>query len=440
MTITTQNYQEVAKSINWAAVPESLLKTHRELIPDASHGDWAAYKSTPDVKRVIDKYFGYLTTIAERQGNAAIVQAPKRNPSPPQLPSVLPPEAYVKKPKAVKAKAQPAAKPAPKPKKAVAVKEEASHGKPVEHIANTVQFVKRYVSLNGKTKSAEDLSRLLHGVQKAILERRITKTSLWAKEIDHMQTSLRQAISQMDAVGNIKVEIKPALLKIYHGIAQSESAMPSVRLLKQYIGLTGKKGVKEKSRKLRDAMWKAVDSGKITDGDPYEAQLDKAYSSLCTFIDGRETSLDLHPYELNGLAGITGHAVTGRGTVELSGLQGASSSLFSSKKHQIELAIAFSKTLLKVLKPKLFAEMVAAHIKDDAASKSYCMSNDYCDANQVMVDAFRVVFNRKANVGMANNPNVQRDMKMIKAAWTLAKTNDFYAHPGKKKRKSVSGK
>src|SRR5207244_2837416 len=47
----------------------------------------------------------------------------------------------------------------------------------VERIPEELRFIKRYINLNGKIKTKDDILRFINSLQKAILEKRIRKTS-----------------------------------------------------------------------------------------------------------------------------------------------------------------------------------------------------------------------------------------------------------------------
>jgi hypothetical protein len=53
-----------------------------------------------------------------------------------------------------------------------------------------VQFIRRYTLMDGKVKTQAQVLTLIHSLQKAILERRIRKTSPYAAEIKTMQEQL----------------------------------------------------------------------------------------------------------------------------------------------------------------------------------------------------------------------------------------------------------
>lgn len=80
------------------------------------------------------------------------------------------------------------------------------------------------------------------------------------------------------------------------------------------------------------------------------------------------------------------------------------------------LAASFYSALADTLGPVLFTSMRKrnrAHV--DAGRTGFCASHDFCDANQVMLDAFAYVMQRDADTASDD------DMRLMNEAWTLAK-------------------
>ena len=55
------------------------------------------------------------------------------------------------------------------------------------------------------------------------------------------------------------------------------------------------------------------------------------------------------------------------------------------------------------------------------ADTRICHSHDYCDANQVMLDAMALI-----NLGELDTQDEQQ-MTLINSAWSIAKQNEFFA-------------
>jgi len=170
---------------------------------------------------------------------------------------------------------------------------------PVEKVSLEVLFIKRYVGLHGKTKDKSQILNLLSSLQKAIIEKRIRKTSVYAKEIENIQEQLIKCYNQM---GNtIKVTLDEDILNSYSTIAQSQKTMLSVTYIKQYISIHGKKDVKEKAKSLLSRIKKAVESGKIPETCPYWNEIQEIKSSLESYLGNKSKVPVITENTLNGI-------------------------------------------------------------------------------------------------------------------------------------------
>lgn len=85
-----------------------------------------------------------------------------------------------------------------------------------------------------------------------------------------------------------------------------------------------------------------------------------------------------------------------------------------------DLSEEFAKELKIELGDNAFNEMVQKHIDGEYAKKDVCVTHDYCDGNQVMLDAYEKCYKREFN--MQNDD----DMQLWNGAWEFAKRNNFY--------------
>jgi hypothetical protein len=278
--LNTTNYFQKISNIDWETVPEALAKGHR-LVEGASQENWSPYRTNENIKRVVDAYFKKL--------DEYITQ----NPVKPTAEKKAPVKTATSKP--VKKVSTPVKKAAP----VITYKTDN-----VEHLDTDVQFIKRYAAMHGKVKSQAQILTLIHSLQKAILERRIRKTSTYAKEIETMQQQLISCYEQMGEMAEIKIDSKN--LKRYLEIAHSQAGMLSISLLKAYVSLNGKRDIKDKAERLFYRIKKAVEQGKITKSDKYATKLDDAFQTLKTYIDGDSKILNINKAQLNGLMGIVG--------------------------------------------------------------------------------------------------------------------------------------
>ena len=296
--LTTKNYFSEIKDIDWASMPEALSKGHN-LVVGSSQNNWSAYNTNENIKRVVDAYFSKLGDYLKKNAPAKAAKA-------------LPEKAIKTSSKpAPKPQEKPANKPKPQPKPSDEDEDEDDQeATPIERIDTDVQFIKRYASMHGKVKTQAQVLNLLSGLQKAILERKIRKDSPYAKEVNLMQEQLIKAYEKMGDMAEIKIDAKN--LKRYLEIAGSQENMLSIILLKAYVSLNGKKGMKERAEKLIERMTKAVQKGKIHKNDKYAKRLNDAFESLKNFVAGNADTLKIRRTELNGLMGIVGDDLFGQ--------------------------------------------------------------------------------------------------------------------------------
>lgn len=338
--INTKNYFSQAQNIDWSSMPEALAKGHK-LVEGSAQGNWAAYNSNENIKRVVEAYFQKLSDYLEK--NPASVKQEKRAPSKSKPETKSSPAAQPKAKKknyaGLKVEIRPFSKSSSKfivwdvvtdqkfaNEKFDSVEDaeafieenemelvrtvtneeepEETEADLVERIDTDVQFIKRYANMHGKVKTQAQILNLLSGLQRAILERRIRKDSPFAKEIGLMQDQLIKAYEKMGDMAEIKIDAKN--LKRYLEIANSQESMLSIALLKAYVGLNGKVGIKEKAERLMNRMKKAVTGGKISRNDKYAKKLNDAYENLKSFVEGGASTLSIAKAELNGLLGIVG--------------------------------------------------------------------------------------------------------------------------------------
>jgi hypothetical protein len=170
---------------------------------------------------------------------------------------------------------------------------------PVEKVGLEVSFIKRYVGLHNKTKDKAQILNLLNSLQKAIIEKRIRRTSVYAKEIENIQEQLITCYNQM---GNtIKITMDEDTLDKYNAIAQSQKTMLSVTYIKQYISIHGKKDVKEKAKSLLSRIEKAIQTGKIPETCPYWNEIQEIKSSLESYLGNKSKTPTISENTLNGI-------------------------------------------------------------------------------------------------------------------------------------------
>lgn len=201
--------------------------------------------------------------------------------------------------------------------------------KPVERVGEEVKLIKRYAIMEGKEKTVEQLLNFLSAVQKAIVEKRIRKTSPFRKEIEYIQTNLVKLTNALRKIPNpakrvAEIKINPGVLKNFQEIGGSERVRLSVNYLKRYIGIQGKNLTKEKAQRLFDTLTRAVKAKKIFADDPFAERLQAVYKSLVNFLKvaKKNDTLEIHSEVLNGLnAALDGCSCDEKKKNELDGIE-----------------------------------------------------------------------------------------------------------------------
>ncbi|RYZ27612.1 MAG: hypothetical protein EOO10_12180 [Chitinophagaceae bacterium] len=255
--------------------------------------DWNTYHNSTAIRKTIQLYFERLY---EYIGNANKVLTRKKRDE----------------------KAEPAAsKPSvQKLTKTKPPKEITSDVQLVERMPEELRFIKRYLNLDGKTKTREDILRFINSLQKAIVEKRIRKTSPYADQIKYVQVKLIDVYNTMKA--KIKLELKPETFEALKKLTAGEKVMASVGFIKRYIAMNEKPGMKEKAKALLQQINRAYEKGKITDNDPYIVEIHELKKNLKAFATNKTIkTLEIEQAALNGLEGILGCACN-----SLNGLEG----------------------------------------------------------------------------------------------------------------------
>tara|TARA_R110001592_G_scaffold43005_1_gene139497 strand:- start:20569 stop:21999 length:1431 start_codon:yes stop_codon:yes gene_type:complete len=299
--ITVQNYLNTACHYDFSTFPEVLKKgddlTRKALAQNS-------YSGNETIKRVVDTYIEKLNTYVEAQ---------KPKPS------------KASKEKSKKASTTGAKKAKPrKPSMKTPAKKFSSEPKSVEMLPEEIRFIRRYVAMNGKVKSKLAVMRLLSSLQKAMLEKRIRKTSPYAKEILQIQDQLIRCADRMGDEAEINIAAKN--LEHYKEVASSQRIRDSIALLKRFVAIHGREGIEERAERLLKAMERMVKNGKISKDDPYATKLNEAYKSLKIFLRDKKASPEIKESELNGIYGLLGMSTGKSKACKPKGLSGVVSS------------------------------------------------------------------------------------------------------------------
>jgi hypothetical protein len=292
--ITTHNYYNSIASIDFAALPTALQKGNEFVEKATSKGkSWDVYTASDAIKKTIDLYLEKLNEFVNNTKAATHKQVRKQR------------EQDDSKTVIKEAMRRQGINP-----KAAAKNTNTTEQKNinfVERIPEEIRFIKRFVNLNGKTKTKDDLLRFINSLQKAIVEKRIRKTSVFAEEIKMVQSKL---IDTYNTMGNkIAIELTQSTYENLKELTGAEKVMPSIQFIKKYIAMNGKISMKQKAKDLLEQINKALDKGKLKDSDFYINEIHELKKNLKTFISttGQKT-LSIEPAALNGLEGILGCA------------------------------------------------------------------------------------------------------------------------------------
>ena len=297
--ITKDNFLEYFKDLKPATFDEELKLLHFFAMESTESGtNWNAYEE-PEVKPLIDDYFKKL--------NAFFAKGSGRNKE--EIEKQWE-KAKVKMPARVfdsKSKQEIERRPARGPHKRkltlTDAKGEDAEIEFTERIPDEIRFIRRYLSLNNKKKTKEDLRRFINALQRAMIEKRIRKASPFAKQIDYIQDKLVKTFNSMNRV--VQIEIAERTVLEFKELIASEKVFPSISLIKRYVSLNGKYGVKEKAKTLLDAMTNAFEKGRISKKDKYIKLFDFMHANLSKYIKNKgQKILSIAETELNGLNGV----------------------------------------------------------------------------------------------------------------------------------------
>lgn len=250
---------------------------------------WQAYHQDDAIRDLMTDHFIRLAEFIESHFSKKEQQPSKQEQQPkPPLNKAIPKQAAPKKTK----------QPEPKSKQGTAL---------VERIPEEIRFIKRFVNLNDKVKTRDQILSFLSALQKAIVEKRIRKTSPYVKEIEYIQERLIDLYHNIKS--NVEIIISPKRLQSLKEISDSQKIIASIPFIKRYINLSGKTGMKKKAADLMAQIKKAIENEKVSSSDPYYKQLSNIMIGLHAFTKKSDQKvMQISKSELNGLEGILGCA------------------------------------------------------------------------------------------------------------------------------------
>lgn len=281
--ITVQNYHDKIAQVDFSTMPEAIRKGHEFVKKVTGNGaHWDNYHASETIKKTIDTYFEKLSTHLKKSGKPAH-KVKRFNKASKKWEDAEP----------------------KKQRKSAAKSKQPDLYQPsfVERIPEELRFIRRFVNLNGKAKGKDDILRFINGLQKAILEKKIRKSSVHVERIKFIQDTLIQAYNEMGKT--ITIALQPDTLEALRKAANDEKVLPSVGFIKRYINLNGKIGTKDKARLLLGQINRAYQQGKVNDRDPYVVEMHEIKKNLEQFLSDKAIkTLAIEKNTLNGLQGI----------------------------------------------------------------------------------------------------------------------------------------
>jgi hypothetical protein len=298
--ITVENILDTYPQISQGILPTALKHSEFEFIQE----NIDLYNEDETIKQYIDTFVEKLNEVLEKQGDSEVVDH--------RLPIQI--DHHQKSGKADKQKAEPKVKTTKQTKQKAEKKVDDIVPDDVEFISPEVKFIKRFVGLNDKHTEKATILSFINAMQRSIVEKRIRKTSGYAKEIEKIQNQLIECHNQMGKT--IKISIVPETLDKYIAITKSEVVKATVRFIKQYIALHGKTDVKKKAKALYNRYEKAFNNGDISYNDIRYNEVHAIAQSLISYLQDSTDSIEIKETELHGLMGIIGETVNGLGNTE----------------------------------------------------------------------------------------------------------------------------
>jgi len=356
--ITRENYYDTVRNIAWDQLPAALYETHQYIDQQTNQGtDWTVIGENPDEVEMLNLYFEklqkYLNAPKEEkkgkkkqtplwepeivsqeefaarvltqdahstdeemigyfidklfsplQAYWLVSQRAKflNNPSAPKMADIYPPpgwqpEKLIKENVSIPKQAKTPKKPKQKKVPATQAIIEQLDKELVETLPEEIRIFKRMVNMNGKIVERKAVLNLLNYLQKAILERRIRKDSVYAVEMMSIQRDLINRLPKIKDRAEIRLTVKTE--EYFRGEIEKYELYKGVALLKRYISMHGKPVSKEKADRLLKDMRYAVAKGKIMGTDRYYSPIQTAMKRLEKLSN--EDILKIETYELNGI-------------------------------------------------------------------------------------------------------------------------------------------
>ena len=300
--ITIQNYYTETAGLKQTDLPLTLWKGHQFVNKVTQNGNsWDAYHASASIKKTIDLFLDKLNDfMAKKGGSKPTTSKPKKD---------TPKKTSPKTARTTKPKVKPSTPTSKtvKTKKKTARELAYEKAEKVETISVELKMIKRFVLMHDKVKTQNQIRLFINALQKAIVEKRIRKTSPYAKEINKIQDYLIGLHGQFKSSSDIiKVDIAESIRGKYLTLVGKQAELYSVKFIKSYINLQGKMVTNIKAKRLYNRIASAINSNKLTKKDRYWNEIESIMATLKSFVkkNVEEGMLLVSNKELNGLQGI----------------------------------------------------------------------------------------------------------------------------------------
>lgn len=283
--ITVNNYFSKLDIIKPKELPEKLYTFHKILVTMSERGNlWLNYKRDKEFKHLFDLYIKYLNEKIQYSNKYGI-------------------DSHSEKTVTQKRKVQ-------EPKESFDFKIDTStksssksSTSKVNRISEELRFIKRFINLNGQVKTKNQIRLFLNLLQRNISDKRIGKSSPFAKEIMELQDELIKVWNAFGSFDRIKIKINEARLKDLSNLVVSQKVYKSIELIHKYISLQAKKGNIPKATKLLRDIDYSINHNVIQKQDPYALHLVDLRKNLMSFLNrkSKSSALPAISYQLRGI-------------------------------------------------------------------------------------------------------------------------------------------
>lgn len=174
----------------------------------------------------------------------------------------------------------------------------------VSKLDTAIYIIKRYYNMHNDPKTYQQILNFTNDLQLAIIEKRITKSTPYSKEVMEIQDNLLHLLDNVSVNGKTKITFPVETLNRFRQIIEGQKQLQSVRFIKSYMNLQGTIVSNKTAQNLYDRILEA----KIPTNDPYRSEIDKILNNLKVFIKKNHYKglLTIPKRDLNGLMGISG--------------------------------------------------------------------------------------------------------------------------------------